>query len=229
MAAPSHPLTVNPSFLVEVSHFEEDVGSSATVYNIRVLPLRQQKGQAQPITFGSIQDVKRRYSEFFKLHSILKHRFPAISRFQFPKKILPLPHAHPNWLKERRREAFDSFLKTLVSSVYPVPPELLAFLCLDNSVTSAHVTRPPPRASRSWLSWAKTLLFCLPLSLLISLGICGLGGVGIWGGLCDFSSLEECAALSSMSSSCYPYYSPFCNPSVEENQHCRCFCAISGT
>lgn len=72
--------------------------------------------------------LKKRYTDFSRLYTALKERFPEIEAFRFPNKSIFNTNAQ--FTKDRRRQGFDDFLKIL-TTMNPVPTELIEFLEIE--------------------------------------------------------------------------------------------------
>ena len=59
--------------------------------------------------------LKKRYTEFSRLYTALKERFPEIVSFRFPHKSIFNTNAQ--FTKDRRRQGFDDFLKVILCLV----------------------------------------------------------------------------------------------------------------
>ena len=89
-----------------VLDFEEigDGSSVHTFYNVTV-----NNG-------GSITIVKRRYSEFVKLHSQLKSSHPLFANFSFPRKLLAAGFSNKHKISTERKDAFNIYLQLIIES-----------------------------------------------------------------------------------------------------------------
>ncbi|MBW0460667.1 hypothetical protein O181_000382, partial [Austropuccinia psidii MF-1] len=101
-----------------------------TLYTIEVHKLTDEDG-----SFGSGWIVSRRYSEFSKLHKILKERYPISRQINFPAKVFGLGISvglgglGNRALVEQRKLALERYLKTLIQiPVLCESPELAGFL-----------------------------------------------------------------------------------------------------
>ena len=56
--------------------------------------------------------LKKRYTDFSRLYTALKERFPEIISFRFPNKSMFNTNAQ--FTKDRRRQGFDDFLKVII-------------------------------------------------------------------------------------------------------------------
>lgn len=65
---------------------------------------------------GSITIVKRRYSEFVKLHSQLKSSHPLFANFSFPRKLLAAGFSSKHKISTERKDAFNIYLQLIVES-----------------------------------------------------------------------------------------------------------------
>jgi hypothetical protein len=106
-----------PSIRVEVANYEDATinNKEITYYIVSVHDTKA----------NQTTHFKKRYSDFQKLHTGLKERFPQIELFKFPKKSVF--NTRSEFTKVRRRQGFDDFLKVLVQ-LQPMPEEVEIFL-----------------------------------------------------------------------------------------------------
>lgn len=65
---------------------------------------------------GSITTVKRRYSEFVKLHNQLKSSHPLFANFSFPRKLIAAGFSNKQKISTERKDAFNSYLQLIIES-----------------------------------------------------------------------------------------------------------------
>lgn len=81
-----------------VDGYDED-HTAVTLYIINITNLKSKKSYK----------VKKRYSDFVALHSLLREKYPKIDHFNFPRKtIMNNPSVTT---KSYRKEAFNNYLQ----------------------------------------------------------------------------------------------------------------------
>jgi hypothetical protein len=83
--------------------------------------------------------LKKRYTDFSRLYTALKERFPEIDSFRFPNKSIFNTNAQ--FTKDRRRQGFDDFLK-ITTTMNPIPTELIEFLEIEQHYRDYYSRQP---------------------------------------------------------------------------------------
>uniref|UniRef100_A0A7S2MDG1 PX domain-containing protein n=1 Tax=Octactis speculum TaxID=3111310 RepID=A0A7S2MDG1_9STRA len=78
-------------------------------------------------------EIVRRYSEFRKLHELLRAKCPEAAGFRFPRKSKF--HTHSTFTKERRLDGFNEYLQMLCN-LNPQPSEVYDFLFHDQKAAN---------------------------------------------------------------------------------------------